>query len=391
MTRLRDDVRTAFEREQTALGDVADARHRLLHSALAERDQPASRGLQWPAAVAAVLIAGIVIATFAIAKANNHSRVVPAATPSASPSPSPVVSPTPLANQLVVPAGTPVILYHDPADFDQLDGVTWDGKNSGKLGTGVTNGGNASPDGSKFTTLGDKSLAGVFWADDSVHYCVVVRTGSSDVTGPGTLQIGAQGAQPRNVARVGTIGASGLNAGGPVVIACSPSADRAIVYQAGGQGVGVQEFWVIQLSTGRTLWHGGGGAWITASHDGDYVALSPAPGQPTKIYGADGKQVAELPQQVFAFSWDGSLVVVAGSFGSTPSVVDWRSGQTIWTCPNRALNYWQSFAEPGGTRLAIGVTDPAYKNTTGFQPVDLFVVGADGVVVFEKRDVTLFG
>lgn len=82
---------------------------------------------------------------------------------------------------------------------------------------------------------------------------------------------------------------------------------------------------------------------------------------------------------------------MAGSFGAVPSIVDWRSGQTIWTCPNSEFKYWQSFPEPGGSHLAIGVLDPAYPQTGGFAPVDLFVVGADGVVVFEKKDVTLFG
>jgi len=34
--------------------------------------------------------------------------------------------------------------------------------------------------------------------------------------------------------------------------------------------------------------------------------------------------------------------------------------------------------------------DPAYPQTGGFAPVDLFVVGADGTVTLEKKDVVLF-
>src|SRR4029077_6449336 len=120
MTKLRDDVRGAFDREQTALGDVGDARHRLVHNALAASDVPVSRGLQWAAAIAAMLIAVIVIATFAIARANSHSNVLPAATPT----PKAVVSPTPLSNTLTVPDATPIITFGDPAKPDQIDGIT---------------------------------------------------------------------------------------------------------------------------------------------------------------------------------------------------------------------------------------------------------------------------
>jgi hypothetical protein len=54
MSKLRDDVRAAFDKEQAALGDVGDARHRLVPGALAARDVPASRGLQLAAGIAAV-------------------------------------------------------------------------------------------------------------------------------------------------------------------------------------------------------------------------------------------------------------------------------------------------------------------------------------------------
>jgi hypothetical protein len=318
------------------------------------------------------------------------------------PSPSAPVSPTALTSPIQVPGSTPVILYHDRANFDQLDGVTWEGTSSGKVGLGVNQGGSGNPQGTLYSTVTDlRDRAGtvvdstvanpVFWADDGVRYCNIVRTKSRDVTGPGMLQIGVPGQASRNVVQVGTFGAAGLMAGGPAVIACSPAADRAVAYQSGGQGVGVVDFWVIQLSSGRTLWSGGGGgAWIAASHDGRYVALSPAPGFPTTIYGQDGSVAGTTPDEVFAFSWDETLAVVAGSFGSTPSIVDWRTSHTIWSCPNNQFKYWQAFPEPGGSHMAVGVLDPAYPQTGGFAPVDLFVVGADGAVVFERNNLTLF-
>src|SRR5579859_1803088 len=290
MTKLRGDVRTAFEREQTALGDVGDVRHRLVQNALAARDVRASRGLRWAAGIAAVLMAAIVIATFAIARANSHSPVVPAATPS----PKPIGSPTPLANQIGVPTATPLILYHDPVNFDQLDGTTWDGKINGRLGAGVHNGGLANPQGSFYTTMGnirdrsgavvatyDPTNEGIFWADDGVHYCDTVRTLSRDVTGPGMLQTGAVGQPRKNVTQIGTVNAANLQGGGPRVVACSFAADRAVVYEAPPGGVGVVQIWVIQLSSGRKLWTGGSGGYIVASHDGKYVALENGSGQTT--------------------------------------------------------------------------------------------------------------
>jgi hypothetical protein len=154
--------------------------------------------------------------------------------------------------------------------------------------------------------------------------------------------------------------------------------------------VGVVQIWVIQLSTGRKLWTGGGGGYVVASHDGKFVALENGSGE-TTIYGPNGVALAHLPGTVFGFSWDGTLVVVAQNGGAqAPSIVNWSDGQTVWTCPDSSFTYRESFAEPGGSHLAIGVSDPAYPQTGGFPPVDLFVVGADGVVAFERKDVTLF-
>jgi hypothetical protein len=208
------------------------------------------------------------------------------------PSPSAPASPTPLTSPIKVPDSAPLIMYHDPANFDQLDAVTWDGKSSGKVGLGVNRGGSGNPQGTLYSTANDLR-------------------------------------------------------------------DR-------------------------------GGAAIVASHDSQYIALDPAPGSPTTIYGRDGSVAGTTPDEVFSFSWDGALTVVAGSFGSKPSIVDWHTNRTIWSCPNGQLKYWQAFAEPGGSHMAVGVLDPAYPQTRGFAHVDLFVVGADGRVIFERNNATLF-
>ncbi len=184
-------------------------------------------------------------------------------------------------------------------------------------------------------------------------------------------------------------GSAGLDGGGPSVFGCSPGGDRALVVQSAGQGVGVANVWVVQLSTGRIVWTTGSGTWIAASHDVRYVAVANVAFQST-IYGPTGAAVARLASTVFAFSWDGTLVVTAQSYGAAPSIVNWSDGHAVWTCPDSTLKYWESFAEPGGSHIAVGVLDPAYPQTGGFAPVDLFVVGADGIVAFERKDVTLF-
>src|SRR6202035_5539121 len=194
----------------------------------------------------------------------------------------------------------------------------------------------------------------------------VVRTGSSDAAGPGMLQLGAPGQPSKNVAQVGSFAPATSNGGGPVVVACSTAGDRAVVYEAGGQGVGVVRFWVIQLSTRRTLWTGGSGGMIVASHDGAYVALADGDtaGYST-VYGPSGGVITHLLGTVFTFSWDETLAVTAQNFGATPTIARVLDGIRVWTSPN-SLKYVESFAEPGGSHIAIGVMDPAYPQTGGF-------------------------
>src|SRR5207249_311906 len=53
------------------------------------------------------------------------------------PSPTPIATPapSPMSQLLQVPASTPVILFRDPLNDQQLDGVTWDGSARGRVGT----------------------------------------------------------------------------------------------------------------------------------------------------------------------------------------------------------------------------------------------------------------
>jgi hypothetical protein len=41
-------------------------------------------------------------------------------------------------------------------------------------------------------------------------------------------------------------------------------------------------------------------------------------------------------------------------------------------------------------RIALGIRDPAFPQTGGFPPVDLYTISPDGTVVFEQKDIYLF-
>jgi len=99
MDNLPNDLRAAFERQQSRLGEIRGAREKLVRRALESRDKPPLDGrLQFAAGIAAVLIAVLVIATFTYVRGRGifHEGPVPGA---ASPSRlgTPVVTPSPIA------------------------------------------------------------------------------------------------------------------------------------------------------------------------------------------------------------------------------------------------------------------------------------------------------
>jgi hypothetical protein len=316
----------------------------------------------------------------------------------ASPSASP--SPTPLAQPLHVPLTTPVILYHDPVNPDQVDGITWDGTASGRVAaSGAKLGFIPNPGGTLYATLADRGiydrsghLVGSYggnmkgfgtWADDEHHYCQMVgKSATPPASGePATLQVGAPGETTRTVAQVGTVGLQSTIA----VAACSELSDRAVVVQSGGQGIGARQLWVVQLSTGRVLWtrsylsDSTSSVTIGASRDGQYIteAHSGAGQTPgTTVYSPTGSVLGRLTMFVASFSWDGTLAVVTSPEGSV-SVIRWRDGSHLWGAP-QGQTLDAAMPEPGGLRVAVSLRNPDYQQTTGFPPTDLYVIGSDG-------------
>jgi hypothetical protein len=393
MTKLRDDVRGAFDQEQASLGDVGDARHRLVHNAMAAREVPASRGLQLAAGIAAVLIAAIVVATFALVLAGNQSHVVPATTPT----PRAAVSPTPLRNALNVPDSTPIIAFGDPAKTDQVDGITWDGKRFGVL-PNQNLAGQGNPANNLFATAteirdragsliasdtyGAKYFGGT-WADDEIHFCQMVPYDYLGANGvPASLQLGSPGQAPRNVAQLGKV----YEQTSIGVAACSVLNDRAVVVQRSTIGTAAQ-YWVVQLSTGRVIWTHNfqettAIVQVAVSRDGMYVAEHQDPGGATgsTIYGPDGTNVGHLDAVLEAFSWDGALAVTDAGYGTAPvKVVTWRDGGVVWAAP-AGHGLQQAKPQPGGSELAIWVIPTAQFSQQTYSG-DLYVISSSGKVL----------
>jgi hypothetical protein len=363
----------------------------------------------WPsvAGVALVLVAASAIGVSVVIRGQHPKNVVtthPSPTPIATPAATPV--PTPMSQLLEVPATTPVILFQDSVDRQQIDGVTWDGSARGRVGRlEATMGFVSNPAGTLYgwtSSVYDRSGAVVgtvpvspytktfpgTWADDGQHICSMFSESPFGQVGgkPTTLQVTTVGKQTRNVVQVGRAYEQGFIE----VAACSIERDRAVIVQSGSIHNAVQ-LWVVQLSTGRILWtrsyaaDGSSTVDIRASRDGQLIAENisdccPATARTTTtIYGPTGAVLGHPAGRVNAFSWDGSLAVV-GDFNGPASVVRWRDGTILWSGPSNA-GYWSAMSEPGGQRVAIWVRDPNPPQTPGSQPLDVYAVGPDGHAV----------
>jgi hypothetical protein len=394
MNDLRRDINEVFAKQQGQLGDVSGAGNRMLRAATAGRR--VNRQL-WPsvAGVALVLVAASAIGVSVVIRGLHPKNVVtnhPSPTPIATSVPTPV--PTPMSQPLQVPATTPVILFRDPVDNQQLDGITWDGSARGRVAKNpdVAMGFVQNPAGTLYGWTGyiadrtgavvaspavtTKGFAGT-WADDGRHYCSMVSKSALPPAGgePATLQVTTVGQAPRNVLQVGRM----FDQASAGVASCSIEHDRAVVANYSSSGNTVQ-FWVVQLSTGRILWTRPSGD-IRSSRDGQYIAeisYNQATGSSTTtIYSPTGAVLGHVAGRVEAFSWDGSLAVQMADYNGPVSVIRWRDGTVLWSGPSDG-GYIDAMPEPGGQRIAVSVRDPKHPQTGGFPPRNVYVVAPDG-------------
>ena len=401
MNELRQEVRASFDKQQATLGDLAGVRQRILRTALAATETRRSQIFRTAIGLAAVLLAAAAVATTVFIRERSQSGPAVTHSPSASaqPTPSPTPAATALAQPLQVPASTPVILYHDPVNPDQIDGITWDGTASGRIAaTGGAFGLVPNPMGTLYAGFSDsgihdrsgqliaqyvsgnqKGFAGI-WADDEQHFCQMVSASALPPAGgePATLRLGAPGTTPKNIAQVAAM----YDQASAGVVACSVRRDRAVVVQWDSIG-NSRQFWVVQLSTGRILLDsarlGTTMRNVWASPDGQYIAVVRAgSGQATEtaIYGPTGSLLGKVIGAIQAFSWDGTLAVISNADNSV-SVIRWRDETHVWDVPH-GLTLYDALAEPGSQRIAVALRNPDYQQTGGFPPVDLYVVSPDG-------------
>jgi len=409
MNDLRREINEIFASQQTQMGDASQTSNRLMSAATGKRR--VNRQL-WPsvAGVAMVLVAATAVGTAVVIRGLHPKGVVtnhPSPTPIATSAPTP--APTAMAQALNVPDSTPVILFRDPVDAQQIDGVTWDGSARGRVGATDTGLGFVqNPAGTLYGGTGsvyDRSGAAVgtlpanpntkgfpgTWADDGRHICSMFSEspfGQPDGK-PTTLQLTAVGQKPRNVVQVGRI----YEQTSVIVAACSIEKDRAVVVQSSGQGISTAQFWVVQLSTGRIVWTRSypldftSSIDVRASRDGQFIAEvrnTPAT-TATTIYGPSGAVAGHTSGRIGAFSWDDSLTVV-GDYGGPVSVIRWRDGTVVWTGANGG-GYLEAMPEPGGKRIAVSLSDPQHPQAGGFASRNVYIVGPDGQAVELLTDV----
>jgi len=82
MDKLQDDLRALYNRQQADLGDVQETRRRVMQAALADRDEPVAGRLHFAAGIAAVVLAALVVGTFAYIRAGGGPHVVAPPDPS---------------------------------------------------------------------------------------------------------------------------------------------------------------------------------------------------------------------------------------------------------------------------------------------------------------------
>ncbi|HEY6378981.1 MAG TPA: hypothetical protein VI316_07355 [Candidatus Dormibacteraeota bacterium] len=281
-----------------------------------------------------------------------------------------------------------------------------------------------SPDGTAIVLLHARPASGgtvigrargsVVWADDSAYLCAF-RTESGGVylptmmpatppAPPGAfIGLGAKGAlflddpragKSRLVARFGVFG----DHGGPAVLACTVTGDRAVVGTTFGDVV-VAAVHAVRLSDGSPVGASGFAAQPTAglmatlaSPDGRLVALGSTSGVWSSadnhfvIRDVDsGATLATVDGGIVAFSDDNNRVLTVTHIDNSNErelyrLVDWHTGRVVWSSEFLASTILR---RPGTGDLLVQPWNyrpiPGTKNTR--QPfTSPIVVHADGTV-----------
>ncbi|HET9780134.1 MAG TPA: hypothetical protein VFR33_00005, partial [Candidatus Dormibacteraeota bacterium] len=188
--------------------------------------------------------------------------------------------------------------------------------------------------------------------------------------------------------------------GSTYVESCSFAGDRAIVVQSGGQGIGVAQYWVVQVSAAKVLWthdfaNGQMPMSLVASPDSRHIAenfLAPDGNETSTVYTGDGIKLTQFAASVAGFSWDGSTAVLSSRLAPQPAfAVQLATGKVIWSAPTASGQYvWNVKAQPNGDGLAIALADAASRpgpSTGGFPAVDIYLLRGNGTPITLLRGV----
>jgi hypothetical protein len=190
------------------------------------------------------------------------------------------------------------------------------------------------------------ALVQPIWADDSDHLCGIASGNSTGEVRGALLEFSADGGF-RTVAQLGPLSGTG---GGWSVLACSPTSDRAVVWQQHGS---LSQILVMRLSTGQLLATYDGGAAGegpgAATHNGSFVAINGSRGV-TILNTATGRQVATVSRwgntmgypaigEALAFSWDGSRLLLQSDIaqGGPRWIVAWSTNTNLVTSQSMSL------------------------------------------------------
>jgi len=300
------------------------------------------------------------------------------------------------------PAGLPVAWYSTsdpwqapPGQLNRLVAIDWTGATVGTLYASSI--GRQNADGSWLQTIdgtgvvdrqgrvvSSRSLPQAVWSDVANRYCDIgVDPIKSNTPLPEWLETGVVGGTSRRVVSLGP--ASGQT--GFSLLACSHQTDRAVLGQQ-VQG-GYLDVRVIALSTGRQLYrhsYANEPQMLVVSRDGRYVAeTASGSGLSATVIRrlSDSVVVARLTdQRVVGFSWDGSTVIVAPSWGvQTPGeirLLNWHTGAVLWRLAGNPTATGQlpvyALAQPNGKAFIVGLG----KLSGGGVADGLYLVHADG-------------
>lgn len=241
-------------------------------------------------------------------------------------------------------------------------------------------------------TVVARTVSDAQWARDSSHLCAVLTPTGQRYPASTTGALFVQDAHGSQISRIASFGTWGDN-NDPAVLSCSVRDDRAIVGESAFNKT--LDVSAIDLRTRTCVGSSGFAAQpssepirrpLVASADGRFVALaSPASPPSTVVRSVDlGVTVATIPGAVWGFTDDDSRVLTvgdgAGGTRSYYSLVNWRTGQVVWTA---ALNATVVLTRPGTGDVLLEEWNyrpvpGANRNQPYFVPV---VVHADGTTV----------